>query len=1223
MSTADRRTSRFSSAFQRKHWILTYGFAVASTAAALVITRYLESATSLHAPFLFYFPAVLLVAFLAGRGPGIFASLLGALGTSFFFLEPRNSFRVVDAGGVFLPAIACCIGVFLTLLVCSRARADQALLESEDRYRDLVEHSADLVCTHDLEGRLLTVNPAPARTLGYEVSELLKMPMRELVAPEYRGEFDGYMERIQKNGTDRGLLCVLSRSGERRIWEYNNTLRVEGVPRPVVRGIARDVTDERRAKWELDKSEQRYRLLFEKSVAAVLITGTDGVVIDCNEAWARMVGFADTSQVRGQNIVQFYASSLSQAEVLADLKRSGVFHNREFEMRRLDGTVIWVSMNSALIAGQKDETLVQSTVVDVTTRKLAEAALSANEEQLRLFVEHAPAALAMFDRNMRYLRASHRWRSDYALGEHDLAGLSHYEIFPEIPDRWKEVHRRALGGEVLHGDEPFQRVNGTVQWVRWEVRPWHDRQGEIGGIVIFSEDTTAERESEQALRKSEEHFRILVEQASDGIFVGDARGRYIDVNTAGAEMLGYTRDELLQLSIADVIVAEEIDRIAPEVARFAGGHIARSEWTFKRKDGSCFPGEVAGRRLPDGRLQAILRDMTERKQAEAVLRASEQMERARAKDLQTILDTLPIPVLIARDVECREITTNRAGSDYFMLPEGSNISLSAPIEERPRFRCVQDGTDIPAEQLPMQRAARGETVRDFSAKMILPDGTEKYELGNAEPLLDEQGNICGAVAAAIDITNRIRAEEALRYSDQRFRVALTNTPIAVFNQDRDLRYTWIYNPHLYWQEDVIGKTDEEILGAKKSARLNELKRYVLEKGVSRRDEVVIPHNGKSYAFDLTVEPLFDRSGNIVGITGASMDIARLREIADALQDAKEKLSREKSYLENQIQTELGFAEIIGQSASLQEVLAKTKVVAPTDSTVLLLGETGTGKELIARSVHGVSHRRDQNFIKLNCAAVPSGLLESELFGHEKGAFTGAVSQKVGRLELADRGTLFLDEVGELPLELQPKLLRVLQDREFERLGGIKTLHVDVRIVAATNRDLRQDVVDRKFREDLFYRLNVFPIQMPPLRERREDIPMLVEHFVRKHAAKMGKHIHDIPEETMGVLQRWSWPGNVRELENLLERMVILTKGSKLAPPPAELTDQEDLFEDSLTEMEREHIIRVLRETNGVVAGTEGAATRLGLKRTTLQSMLKRFGIEPRDYRRGNGSMWRQ
>jgi len=504
-------------------------------------------------------------------------------------------------------------------------------------------------------------------------------------------------------------------------------------------------------------------------------------------------------------------------------------------------------------------------------------------------------------------------------------------------------------------------------------------------------------------------------------------------------------------------------------------------------------------------------------------------------------------------------------------------------------------------------------------RIILAEGRVKVLDEHWNVFRDEQGQPLRLVGTCHDITERKRAEEALRTSEERFRVALKDSPITVFNQDTDLRYTWIYNPQLYWQQEVLGKTDEEVLGPKKAASLTSLKRRVLKTGAPLREEIAVVSNGKSLAFDMSIEPLFGANGVVVGITGACMDIARLREMADSLQEAKDRLTQAKSYLESEIETELGFEKIIGHSAALREALKKARVVAPIDSTVLLLGETGTGKELVARSVHFLSSRKDNTFVKLNCAAVPSGLLESELFGHEKGAFTSAVTQKVGRIELADKGTLFLDEIGELPLELQPKLLRVLQDREFERLGGVRTLHVDVRIIAATNRDLQQDLFDKRFREDLFYRLNVFPIELPPLRQRREDIPMLVQYFMHKHAARMGKAIEHIPDETMRVLRHWNWPGNIRELENMIERMVILSKGRELAPPPAELSVTQGPLQDDLSDMEREHIIRILRDTNGVLSGIDGAASRLGLKRTTLQSMLKRFGIEPGEYRRGNGT----
>ena len=339
--------------------------------------------------------------------------------------------------------------------------------------------------------------------------------------------------------------------------------------------------------------------------------------------------------------------------------------------------------------------------------------------------------------------------------------------------------------------------------------------------------------------------------------------------------------------------------------------------------------------------------------------------------------------------------------------------------------------------------------------------------------------------------------------------------------------------------------------------------------------------------------------------------------AAELEDMKERVVVERKYLEGEILTSGEFSEIVGESPALKRVLNQVVTVAPTDATVLILGETGTGKELIARAVHRLSNRKAGPFIKVNCAAIPTGLLESELFGHEKGAFTGAISQKVGRVELAHGGTLFLDEVGEIPLELQPKLLRMLQDQEFERLGSNRTIKVNLRLVTATNRDLARAIEDHEFRSDLFYRLSVFPISMPPLRDRPEDIPLLVRYYVLKFSQRMGRTIETVPRETIKVLAEWHWPGNVRELENLMERSVILSEGNVLRVPLAEL-EKETLSvvsepDRSLGSAEREHILRVLRETGGVFSGPDGAAQRLGLKRTTLQSKMQRLKISRSDY----------
>jgi formate hydrogenlyase transcriptional activator len=325
-----------------------------------------------------------------------------------------------------------------------------------------------------------------------------------------------------------------------------------------------------------------------------------------------------------------------------------------------------------------------------------------------------------------------------------------------------------------------------------------------------------------------------------------------------------------------------------------------------------------------------------------------------------------------------------------------------------------------------------------------------------------------------------------------------------------------------------------------------------------------------------------------------------------LSELKDRLAGEKRYLESEIRTAWNFQEMVGESPVFRHILGQVETVASTEATVLILGETGTGKELIARAIHQLSPRCERTLVKLNCAAIPTGLLESELFGHEKGAFTGAIQQKIGRLELADKGTLFLDEVGDIPLELQPKLLRALQEHEFERLGSTRTLRVNFRLIAATNRDLQQMVGLKQFRADLYYRLNVFPIVLPPLRERQDDIPLLISYFVQKFARQMNRRIEKIPSETMSRLTRYAWPGNVRELENLVERAVILSSGPVLHVP-----ELEDLAAapTTLEAAEREHITRVLNETGWVLSGPNGAAERLGMKRTTLQSRMKKLGIQ--------------
>jgi formate hydrogenlyase transcriptional activator len=362
---------------------------------------------------------------------------------------------------------------------------------------------------------------------------------------------------------------------------------------------------------------------------------------------------------------------------------------------------------------------------------------------------------------------------------------------------------------------------------------------------------------------------------------------------------------------------------------------------------------------------------------------------------------------------------------------------------------------------------------------------------------------------------------------------------------------------------------------------------------------------------------------MIGQIGQQVAIAVENALAfGEIERLKNKLAHEKLYLEDEIRHAYDFDEIVGRSEALRRILKQVATVAPTDSTVLIRGETGTGKELIARAIHNRSHRRERTLVKINCSAIPTGLLESELFGHEKGAFTGAISQRIGRFELANGGTLFLDEVGDIPLELQPKLLRVLQEQEFERLGSTRTQRVNVRLVAATNCDLETMVEERQFRSDLYYRLNVFPVTIPPLRERAEDIPLLVRFFAERFSRRMGKSIESIPAKTTEALARYHWPGNVRELENIIERAAILSPGPELEVPMGELKQSATSVSpvsvrehasqpSSLESVEREHILRVLEESKWTISGPSGAAARLGMKRTTLQARMRKLGISRR------------
>jgi PAS domain S-box-containing protein len=584
--------------------------------------------------------------------------------------------------------------------------------------------------------------------------------------------------------------------------------------------------------------------------------------------------------------------------------------------------------------------------------------------------------------------------------------------------------------------------------------------------------------------------------------------------------------------------------------------------------------------------------------------------------------------IVLRDTNNRVLRANREFTDLF------GFSLEESLGRNISELIVPDELWDESEKL-REALARGERV-DAELVRRRKDGSRLTVSFVAAPVSVEGGapEIYGIYR---DITDRKKAEEALRRSEaylaegQRLSHAgswarSVATGDIYFSQESFRIFGLDASKTKPTLETLLGRVHPE----ERAAVQEMIQTAIAQKGHFEGDYRIILDDGTIRHIHVVGHPVLDQAGNPIEFVGTHMDVTEQHNSRAALESAfeeirtlKDQLYQENAALRQEIDETAMFEEIVGKSPALQSVLKQVAIVAPTESTVLIFGETGTGKELIARAIHNLSPRRTNAFVKLNCAAIPTGLLESELFGHEKGAFTGAIAQRIGRFELAHHGTVFLDEIGEVPLELQPKLLRVLQEREFERLGSTRTLRTDARLIAATNRDLETMVSEQTFRSDLFYRLNVFPIQIPRLRERPEDVPLLVRHFAELFSRRMNKSITTISPETMGALTQYDWPGNVRELQNVIERAVILSSRGVLRVAPGDLkahaspTGAKEIppagkrNRNPILPLDRDQVLRALREASGRVGGPAGAAARLGLKRTTLIAQLKRLGINPR------------
>jgi PAS domain S-box-containing protein len=979
-----------------------------------------------------------------------------------------------------------------------------------------------------------------------------------------------------------------------------------------VRGVTLDMTEQKLAEEAQTKSEERSRAILQAVPDLMFLQSRDGVFLDYH-AKRREDLLVPPEVFLGKNM-----RSILPAELAGDFfqcferAETGETQVVEYELP-VNGAERWFE---ARIVRSGENIL--SVVRDVTSRKKVENSLRENEAQLAGIIGSAmDAIITINERQEIVLFNTTAEKMFHCSAEEAIGGpLARF-----IPERFRAEHREhiRLFGQKNITRRPMEMPGGLFALrTSGEEFPIEASisQVELHGAKFYTvilRDITERMRAETEIRESETNYRSIFNAAHDAIFIQALdTGKILDANQRIIELYGWTVDEARQLTIADLSANEppySQKEALDLIRKVASGEPQLFEWRAKHKSGRLFWVEVNLKRvLLRGHhvLLAVVRDITDRKHAIDLLRQSEERfgKAFRANPQPMSLTTVSGGLYL--DVNESFLTM----SGYTREDVIGHTSLELNIWETPAARSAF-----------IQKLNDEGSITNLETKFRTKNGSMRVLLSSAERL-EIAGEECLLVASS-DITERVEAERALQESELRFRNMADTAPVMIWVSGEDKRCTYV---NKRWV-DFTGRSPELELGDGWTEGINpddqarcwevfatnfdQRTPFEMEYRLRRKDGVY------RWVFD-TGTPRFSADGKFLGFIGSCIDITERKESEVALQKAhaelgelKNKLEAENIYLQQELQLDQTFGEIIGQSDAIKYVLFKVTQVAPTDSTVLITGETGTGKELVARAIHAVSSRKDQPLIRVNCAALSPNLIESEFFGHERGAFTGAVTRKLGRFELANGGTIFLDEIGELPTELQVKLLRVIQEGEIERIGGTKTIPVDVRIIAATNRNLKLEVEKGSFREDLWYRLNVFPITVPPLRQRKEDIPLLVEHFVSKSAKRFGKTITSVSPSAIHSLRLHSWPGNVRELANVIERAVIYTQGDVLKvvdrfePPEEPLAS----LPKSLEEVEREYIIRTLESTGWRIEGQYGAAKILGINPSTLRTRMVKLAIQ--------------
>ena len=1004
-------------------------------------------------------------------------------------------------------------------------------------------------------------------------------------------------------------MLIFAAVRRRRDWPSPVVKRFQLIANVFAHALARQRTDA-----ALRESESRYRGIFNAEWDAVLVADREsGEILDANAAASEMYGYSREEILRVRNIELSAEPEATLRSVAAGEKRVPIrWHKKK------DGTVfpVELSANFVDVRGRKAYVLV---VRDIAQRKKAEDALRDTAARLTLATESAGAGLWSAELRSRRVWFSPRMRELFRLGvtvpvtyEAILAALH-----PEERQRLTDTVRRAVEqGSEISLEHRVVYPDGSLRWISTRGRPHLDAAGKPDRILGVSIDITGRKLAQQRLEKSEQNFRQIAENIREVFYIADLRTPRIEyVSPTYEEIWGRSCQSLYDKpdSYLDSVHKDDLDRLIKAIDATLTGATLDLEYRVTRPDGLIrwvrdrgFPifeadGKVA-------RIAGLAEDITERKEAEHRVRESEARFRI-------VADSAPVLIWMATpDKLCNFF--NQAWLDFTGRTLGQEMGNGWAESVHPDdiAECLKTYTEY------------FDARRSFTMEYRLRrhDGEYRWISDHGVPRYDAQGVFTGYIGSCVDTTSLRMASEALRTSEERFRQVAETVADFIWEVDANGLYTYT-SPSV---ERILGYTPGELVGklhfhdlfapeVRAELTAAAFKVFAAKQPFRAFPNVSVRKQGTRVHLETSGVPILDDAGKLLGYRGADTDVTERKLADEALhrsweenQRLRERLQAESDYLRTEIKVTQSFGEIIGQSKTVQHVLHQIEQVAPADCSVLINGETGTGKELIARAIHRLSRRKERAMVKVNCAALPSTLIESELFGRERGAFTGAMTSQVGRFEIADNSTIFLDEVGEISLEVQAKLLRVLQEGEFERLGSPRVRKVDVRVIAATNRDLAEEVRQGRFRQDLFYRLSVFPIKVPPLRDRAEDIPALVSAFVTEFSSRMAKKITKLPRTTMEALQRYSWPGNIRELRNVLEHGVILSTDEVLRLPPL-ISPSNSLPPATLADSEREHILKAVAKTGGRIKGPNGAAQLLGINPATLYSRMKKLGISNR------------